>query len=39
MDHAHLHARARGRGVNPIVYWVMRAQLRNTNDKLDKLLD
>jgi 1-acyl-sn-glycerol-3-phosphate acyltransferase len=24
-DHAHLHARARDRGVNPIVYWLVRA--------------
>jgi glycerol-3-phosphate dehydrogenase (NAD(P)+) len=24
-DHAHLHARARERGVNPIVYWLVRA--------------
>src|SRR3954466_2979896 len=28
MDHSHLHARARGRGVNPIVYWLMRALLQ-----------
>src|SRR5436309_232527 len=28
MDHSHLHARARERGVNPVVYWVMRALLQ-----------
>src|SRR4051794_38987858 len=28
MDHRHLHARARQRGVNPIVYWLMRALLQ-----------
>jgi glycerol-3-phosphate dehydrogenase (NAD(P)+) len=28
MDQNHLHARARGRGVNPIVYWLMRAWLQ-----------
>jgi glycerol-3-phosphate dehydrogenase (NAD(P)+) len=27
-DHAHLHARARDRGVNPIVYWLVRAVLQ-----------
>jgi len=28
MDHSALHARARTRGVNPIVYWLMRAWLQ-----------
>src|SRR3954464_11448728 len=28
MDHSQLHARARQRGVNPIVYWLMRALLQ-----------
>ena len=28
MDHSHLHARARTKGVNPIVYWLMRAWLQ-----------
>jgi len=28
MDHSHLHARARSKGVNPIVYWLMRAWLQ-----------
>jgi glycerol-3-phosphate dehydrogenase (NAD(P)+) len=28
MDHSHLHERARGRGVNPIVYWLMRMWLQ-----------
>ena len=28
MDHTHLHARARQGGVNPIVYWLMRAWLQ-----------
>ena len=28
MDHSHLHARARTRGVNPIVYWLTRAVLQ-----------
>jgi glycerol-3-phosphate dehydrogenase (NAD(P)+) len=28
MDHRHLHARARQRGVNPIVYWLMRSLLQ-----------
>jgi 1-acyl-sn-glycerol-3-phosphate acyltransferase len=28
MDHTHLHARARTRGVNPIVYWLTRAVLQ-----------
>ncbi len=28
MDHSHLHERARNRGVNPIVYWIMRALLQ-----------
>src|SRR3954466_5796629 len=28
MDHTRLHARARTRGVNPIVYWLMRALLQ-----------
>ena len=28
MDHSHFHARARQRGVNPIVYWLMRAWLQ-----------
>jgi 1-acyl-sn-glycerol-3-phosphate acyltransferase len=27
-EHAHLHARARERGVNPIVYWLVRAVLQ-----------
>jgi 1-acyl-sn-glycerol-3-phosphate acyltransferase len=28
MDHSQLHARARARGVNPIVYWIMRSLLQ-----------
>jgi glycerol-3-phosphate dehydrogenase (NAD(P)+) len=28
MDHKHLHERARNRGVNPIVYWIMRMLLQ-----------
>ena len=28
MDHAKLHARARERGVNPVVYWITRAVLQ-----------
>ena len=28
MDHSDLHARARRRGVNPIVYWLMRSLLQ-----------
>src|SRR4051812_44150098 len=28
MDHSRLHARARTKGVNPIVYWLMRAWLQ-----------
>src|SRR3954463_11205569 len=28
MDHSSLHARARTKGVNPIVYWLMRAWLQ-----------
>src|SRR4051794_29481060 len=28
MDHTDLHARARNKGVNPIVYWLMRAWLQ-----------
>ncbi|WP_051324247.1 1-acyl-sn-glycerol-3-phosphate acyltransferase [Candidatus Solirubrobacter pratensis] len=28
MDHAHFHKRARSRGVNPIVYWIMRMLLQ-----------
>ncbi|MEA2199222.1 MAG: glycerol-3-phosphate dehydrogenase [Solirubrobacteraceae bacterium] len=28
MDHDSLHARARGRGVNPLVYWLVRAVLQ-----------
>jgi 1-acyl-sn-glycerol-3-phosphate acyltransferase len=28
IDHAHLHARARDRGVNPLVYWLIRAVLQ-----------
>src|ERR1700754_1874295 len=28
MDHSSLHARARNKGVNPIVYWLMRAWLQ-----------
>ena len=28
MDHTRLHARARTKGVNPIVYWLMRAWLQ-----------
>ena len=28
MDHTHLHARVRHGGVNPIVYWLMRAWLQ-----------
>ncbi len=28
MDHTHLHARVRQGGVNPIVYWLMRAWLQ-----------
>ena len=28
MDHTHYHARARTKGVNPIVYWLMRAWLQ-----------
>src|SRR6202008_2508674 len=28
MDQRQLHARARQRGVNPIVYWIMRALLQ-----------
>ena len=28
MDHSRLHARARTKGVNPIVYWLMRAALQ-----------
>ena len=28
MDHAALHARARNKGVNPIVYWLVRAVIQ-----------
>src|ERR1700759_834836 len=28
MDHSHFHERARTRGVNPIVYWIMRPLLQ-----------
>jgi 1-acyl-sn-glycerol-3-phosphate acyltransferase len=28
MNHSHFHERARTRGVNPIVYWIMRALLQ-----------
>ena len=28
MDHSRLHTRARTKGVNPIVYWLMRAWLQ-----------
>src|SRR4051794_37003341 len=28
MDHAKLHARARERGANPIVYWIVRGLLQ-----------